>query len=248
MKLRNFFEFVQNDFEPIKSFRLKNELNPKIWNGFNIDQDIREQLLTIAQDFYNSTDLDAKIKDIILTGSLANYNWSNKYSDFDLHIVIDYVEVNEDIELVEKLTDYAKKVWMNNHDIDIKGYEVEVYIQNSDSKLFSSGVFSLLNNKWDKKPIKEEFEPDEEAIRSKAKPVMQSIDDIEKEFNNLSYDEFEESIKVIWDKIKKFRKSGLETEGGELSVGNLVFKLLRRNGYIEKVINLKRKAYDKQFK
>ena len=48
-------------------------------------------------------------------------------------------------------------------------------------------------------------------------------------------------------KIKDFRKSGLDCEDGEFSVGNLVFKLLRRNGYIEKVMKIKRYAYDKQF-
>jgi hypothetical protein len=84
MRLNKYFEFVQDDFEPIKSFYLKDELSPKVWDGNKIKQDIREQLLTVSQDFYNTTDLDAEIKDIILTGSLANYNWSNKYSDFDL--------------------------------------------------------------------------------------------------------------------------------------------------------------------
>ena len=46
----------------------------------------------------------------------------------------------------------------------------------------------------------------------------------------------------MWDKIKNYRKSGLESEGGEFSIGNLVFKLLRRNGYIEKMIELKGEA------
>jgi hypothetical protein len=49
----------------------------------------------------------------------------------------------------------------------------------------------------------------------------------------------------VWDKIKNYRKSGLEEEGGEFSI-NLVFKLLRRNNYI-KDNGLKRSAYDKQF-
>jgi hypothetical protein len=40
------------------------------------------------------------------------------------------------------------------------------------------------------------------------------------------------------DKIKKFRQSGLES-GGEYSYENLTFKLLRRNGYIEKLLNVK---------
>ena len=40
----------------------------------------------------------------------------------------------------------------------------------------------------------------------------------------------------------------IESESGEFSTGNLVFKLLRRNGYVEKVMDMKNKSYDQQFK
>ena len=49
----------------------------------------------------------------------------------------------------------------------------------------------------------------------------------------------------IKDKIKKLRKSGLEN-GGEYSYENLTFKLLRRNGYIQKLIDLKNRTIDKK--
>jgi hypothetical protein len=67
-----------------------------------MNREVREQLLQIANDFYQQTDIDADIKDIILTGSLANYNWSEKYSDYDLHILIDFKDVSDDVELVKK--------------------------------------------------------------------------------------------------------------------------------------------------
>ena len=51
-------------------------------------------------------------------------------------------------------------------------------------------------------------------------------------------------IKKYRDKLKKYRTSGLQ-EGGEYSDENLVFKALRRNGYIEKLINLQNKHMDK---
>jgi hypothetical protein len=58
-------------------------------------------------------------------------------------------------------------------------------------------------------------------------------EDVIKEIDNLK------------DKIKRFRQSGLD-DGGEYSYENLTFKLLRRNGYIEKLINLKSKVTDKK--
>jgi len=248
MKLVKYFEFNQQDLEAVKSFRVKDELNPKIWDDFNIDDEVREDLLKIAEDFYGSTDLEADVEDIVLTGSLANYNWSEKYSDYDLHILIDFTKVNDAIELVKKYVDSAKSVWNKEHDIKIKGYEVEVYIQDISEPHKSTGVFSLLNNKWNVKPEKFDFEPDEDMIAEKGKSVMMMVDELEEEVDEDKYESFLEKLQKVWDKVKNYRKSGLESEGGELSLGNLVFKFLRRNGYIGKIMDLKKKSYDKQFK
>ena len=248
MKLIKYFEFNQSDLDAVKSFRIKDELNPKIWTDFEINSEVREDLLKIAQDFYGSTDLQADVDDIILTGSLSNYNWSEKYSDYDLHILIDFSQVNESVELVKKYADSVKKIWNDAHDIKIKGYEVEVYIQDVSEPHTSTGVFSLLNNKWKVKPERVEFEPDEDMIEEKGKSVMMLVDDLEEEVDEDKYESFLEKLQKVWDKVKNYRKSGLESEGGELSLGNLVFKLLRRNGYIEKIMKLKKKSYDKQFK
>jgi DNA-binding Lrp family transcriptional regulator len=248
MKLVKYFEFNQQDLEASKSFRVKDELNPKIWDDFKIDDEVREDLLKIAQDFYASTDLEADVDDIILTGSLANYNWSEKYSDYDLHILIDFTQVNDVVDLVKKYVDSAKSIWNKEHDIKIKGYEVEVYIQDVSEPHKSTGVFSLLNNKWNVKPEQFDFEPDEDMIAEKGKSVMMMVDELEEEVDEDKYDSFIEKVKKVWEKVKNYRKSGLESEGGELSMGNLVFKFLRRNGYIGKIIELKRKSYDNQFK
>jgi hypothetical protein len=249
--MKKYFEFVQDDFEPIKSFYLKDNLNDKVWNKFELNRDIREKLLKIGQDFFDETEIKTDVIDIVLCGSLCNYNWSERYSDYDLHIIVNMKDIDDDIELAEKLCDYAKKMWNTKHDIKIEGYDVEVAIQDSEELQNSvrdgrmGGVYSLLHDQWIKKPQKVEFEPDEKLIRMKAETVMSSVDELDVEEE---YAEFKEKIDKVWKKIKDFRKSGLESEGGEFSVGNLVFKLLRRNGYIQKVIEMKNKSYDKQFK
>ena len=248
MKVVKYFEFKKSDLNAVKSFRIKEDLNPKLWDGFDINQEVREDLLKIAQDFYESTDLNADVKDVVLTGSLANYNWSEKYSDYDLHILIDFNDINQDVELVKKYADSAKNIWNKNHDIKIKAYEVEVYIQDISEPHKSTGIFSLLNNKWNVRPERVEFTPDEDMIAEKGKSVMMLVDDLGKQVDEDKYEAFNEKVQKVWDKVKNYRKSGLESEGGELSIGNLVFKLLRRNGYIEKIMDLKRKSYDKQFK
>jgi hypothetical protein len=253
MRVNKYFEFVQADFEPIKSFHLKDELNPKLWDDFEINDEVREKLLQIGQDFFENVDIPTDVVDIALCGSLCNYNWSEKYSDFDLHIIIDFSKINAHYDLVEKLCDYAKKVWNEQHDIVIDGYEVEIAIQDSTDLKEAieggrmGGVYSLLKNKWIKRPERADFEPDESLIREKAKSIMMMVDDIESQLEEDKSEAFLDKVEKVWKKIKTYRQSGLDSESGEYSTGNLVFKLLRRNGYISKIMKLKRLAYDKQF-
>ena len=251
--MKKYFEFVQSDFEPIKSFHLKDNLNEKIWDNFKLNKEVRVNLLKIGQDFFEGTEIKTDVLDIVLCGSLCNYNWSEKYSDYDLHIIVDQSNIDDNPEISEKLCDFAKKLWNSQHDIKILGYDVEVAIQDKADMEKSiregrmGGVFSLLNNEWIKRPQKFDFEPDENLIRMKAETVMTSIDELENDFDENNYAEFKEKLDKVWKKIKDFRKSGLESESGEFSIGNLVFKLLRRNGYTGKVMDMKSKAYDKQF-
>ncbi len=250
--INKYFEFVQADLEPIKSFYIKDELNPKIWNKFEINKEIRIKLLKIGEDFYSELELNADVLDIVLVGSLCNYNWSEKYSDFDLHVIIKYSDIDDNLELVEKYCDYAKKIWNVQHEIQIEKYDVEIMLQDINSLKEGietdkiGGAYSILKDKWVKMPKKVDFIPDEKGIQEKAKTIMSKIDDIEDSSED-SYDALKEKIKKVWTKVKDCRKSGLDSEGGEFSTGNLVFKLLRRNGYIGKVMKLKRDAYDKQF-
>lgn len=248
MIIRIFEEFTQAQFEPIKSFRLQDDLNPEFWDNFNLDSEIKTELLNLANDYFENLDLgNVELKDVIFTGSLANYNWS-KYSDIDLHLVFDFVDVNDDVDLVRKYLDAVEKSWKLQHDIQIKGYDIEIYCQDSNQEHHSTGIYSLMNDEWLKKPTKEDFEPDEDSIKKKASIYMGSINDLEKDVESgKSYDILKPKIKKIWKKIKDARQAGLDREG-EFSVENLVFKLMRRNGYIEKFMNLKAKSYDKQYK
>ena len=252
--IKKFLEHSNNDFEPIKSFYLKENMNPKFWNNFKLKSEIREELLKIANDFMKNLDLeDVKIHEILFCGSLANYNYS-KYSDIDVHIVFDFDEINKDNELVFKYLDAERKLWSSQHDIVIEGYQVEVYCENISEfeEEISSGKrmppFSLLRNKWiGNKPEKSNFVPDEFLIRKKSRVIISDINDIEKDFeSNYSYKSLSKRLSKVWKKIKNNRKTGLD-KGGELSIENIVFKLLRRNGYIKKILDLKVKIYDKQY-
>lgn len=253
MIIKLFNEIKEEDYEPIKDFYLKDHLCASVWDRdddeYTIKEDILVELLQIANDYIDYIEIeDVKIDDIIFTGSLSNFNYSQKYSDFDIHIIFNFLEVDKNEDLVIKYLDTAEKLWKEQHDIKIKGYDVELYCQNSKDDHISTGQFSLLNNKWVVKPTKEDFEPDENLIKEKSGRIMETIDDVLKDFDSgVGYKMIKEKIKKVWKKIKDARKAGLEKDG-EFSIENLVFKLLRRNGYIGKLLSLKRKSYDKQFK
>ena len=79
---------VEKEDVDLSSFELKDKLNDKLWNGGKLDILARRKMLTIARDFISKFEIsDFQIDDVIMTGSLANYNWSEEYSDIDLHIM-----------------------------------------------------------------------------------------------------------------------------------------------------------------
>jgi uncharacterized alkaline shock family protein YloU len=149
----------------INSFDIQDTLVPEVWDNEQLKPEVREKLLQIAQDFFDSLELPkgTKLKDIKLTGSLANYNWS-KFSDFDLHLVLDFSEIDDNEEFVRNYFMAKKGIWNDAHDI-------------------------------------------------------------------------------TKERLRNMRSSGLE-KGGEYSVENLAFKVLRRSDIIGQLNDLKSKSYD----
>ena len=229
----------------LPSLGVKEDLDREIWDAKDqLKPEIREKLLEIAMDFWESQDLDdIEIKDIIFTGSLANYNWS-KFSDVDLHIVIDYTDINKDEELVRKYFNSVKSAWNRDHDIRIKDYEVEIYVQDYLEPHIATGIYSIKNDEWLRKPNKFKPEIDYKCVTVKANCLMDEVDDIEDDFSEDDYVDAHEKTIALKEKIRNMRKSGLE-DGGAFSVENLAFKVLRRNGYLKKLNDLKLMSYDK---
>ena len=242
----NWREYLEEDLEDFDrdTLQSKSELTPEIWQDFRLKPEIRERLLAIAENFFNGLKLgEVSVRDIVLTGSLANYNWS-KYSDIDLHIIINFTEVDENVELVRQLVNAKKSLWNKAHKIFIKGYEVEVYVEDHADQHYSSGVYSIVQDDWLLMPQQQQRELDWESISIKAEALISEIDYLQELYEIGQYEKAINGVKTLRDKIKRFRQSGLEL-GGEYSVENLVFKVLRRTDYIGKLMRLGIDAYDK---
>jgi len=222
----------------IKSFKLQDKLNPKIWekdgNSYKMKPEVRERLLEIANQFLDSLDVDLIITDIVLTGSLANYNWS-KYSDFDIHIITNFNQFpTASLDLYKELFNLKKALFNKIHDITLFGYDTEIYVEGEDDAHFSSGVYSLLYDEWQNEPEKEKIKIDKNTIQRKAKQWMEIIDGVLENIEDEDIDDAKKLIESYKEKLRKYRNCGLEKDG-EYSSENLVFKILRRNGYLEKL-------------
>ena len=238
---------MENLNKVISSFNLQNTLQPKIWLGENqkMNPKVRQNLLEIAYQFIDSFGLDVVIDDIIVTGSIANYNWS-EYSDVDLHILVDYNQFPKEMkDVYVEYFDLKKIVFNQKRNLKMFGFDVEVFVEDNDVKGISGGLYSILNDEWIKKPQKEKFKVEKSDIIKNAKKWMRLIDNLIKHLNGEDIETIRNSVKVIKDKLKKYRVSGLN-KGGELGLENLVFKVLRRNGYIEKLYNIPMDIIDKK--
>jgi predicted nucleotidyltransferase len=240
---------MENLKNVIDSFKIQKQLYPKIWSepGDKMNPKVRNNLLEIANEFISSFGIDVIISDIIVVGSIANYNWS-KYSDVDLHILVDYNQFQNNIKkLYVDFFDLKKIVFNQKRDIKFFGFDVELFVEDeNDLTSVSGGIYSILSDEWLSKPNKNDFKtPNLNLVKQKSKQWMRIIDSTLKNIEDESPEEIKKYIKKYKEKLKKYRKSGLD-KGGEMGLENLVFKVLRRNGYIEKLYDYPNKLMDKQ--
>jgi hypothetical protein len=219
--------FVKNNVE------YHRELNPKVWDNGHLIPEVRLALMRVAKVFMQYLELPGfKLEDIVLTGSNANYNYTD-YSDFDIHIVSRYSDLDAD-SIVEAFYQAKKKIWNDQHDITVRGYETEMYVEDINHPPVAGGVYSLLNDEWIKRPKYNPPDIDDSAVNSKVRDLIRQITDAISSKDAVH-------MKRIIDKISNMRKAGL-ARAGEYGTENLAFKILRNIGYIEKI----HKAYTAQ--
>ena len=237
---------LEEEVDP-DSFTPHDVLEPNIWlNDDELKPEVRERLLNIAFDFIDAMDTSVTPQDVRLTGSLANYNWSD-YSDVDLHIVVDFSKLDSDPTLVKKFFDAYRLRWNDKHNITIYGYEVEIYVENVGESHHSSGIYSIAREEWIVEP-----DPDNARLgwsvvaRKKSDDILTQINLIQLIVKRKPKAALR-SIERLKKKISKMRQQGLKSSDRETSVGNIIFKILRRENALELLSKLKDEAYDSAF-
>jgi len=216
------------------------DLHKDVWDivddRVKLKKEIKDQLIKIAMDFFLTLDVDDIFDTITLTGSMANFNYS-EFSDFDVHVLMDLSKINDDKELVKKLMMSKKSLWNEKHNIKIKNHDVEMYVQGTDEVHYSTGVYDLIKDEWIAEPAYQAVDIDKTAIIDKVQDIMGRIDSVMQSPNRLK------EIDKLKEKIRNMRQCGLET-GGEYSIENLAFKTLRNIGEITKLYATATSDYD----
>jgi hypothetical protein len=220
----------------ITEYETQSTLNPKLWDGERLRPKLRAGFVKIAKAFYDFLETDAEILDIIIIGSSANYNWT-EHSDIDLHVVINYLQVGDNLHLVNNYMHAKKSVWNNNYPLTYKGMNIELYAQDSNQEMHSTvGSYSLLHDKWIQQPNSETISVDDAAIQQKAEPYEYEIDSLQETDPLIQH-----RIENIKQRLRHLRQTGLEAEG-EYSIENMAYKHLRNTGYLERLKRLEQQV------
>ena len=212
-----------NSFKLSDAVTFHDKLNPKLWNGTKLRPEVRDQLIKIAEDFLTELGVhDLDVKDITISGSNAAYSYT-KYSDLPVD------------EVYKELFNAKKTIYNDSHDIKIHTIPVELYIQDSRQPVVSLGEYSVMNDEWIKIPTKRRSDFDQTATKSKYEKLLSLI---EMALKSRKYSK----IKHIIDTIKRYRQTGLD-KGGEFGPENLAYKMLRSQGYITKLYDLRDKLH-----
>jgi hypothetical protein len=223
-----------NSFKISDAVTFHDKLNPALWAGTKLRPEVKNQLEEIAKDFLEEMGInDLDVRDITISGSNAAYSYT-KHSDLDLHILVNINDLPNN-EIYREFFDAKKSLYNDSHNITIHGVPVELYVQDAAQPSVTLGEYSLQDDKWLKIPTKRRANFDQTATRMKYEKLL---DIVEKALASKNLTKIQKVLK----KIKQYRQAGLD-KGGEFGPENLAFKVLRSQGYITKLYDLRDKLH-----
>jgi len=214
------------------AIQVHQELNPKIWaSADQIDPIVRNKLLTLAGRFYQFLKVPTAVRDVIVTGSQAGYTYTD-LSDLDLHIIVNYGDVECD-QPVDELFDTKRKLWKENHTITIRGIPVECYAEDLERPVKGSS-YSLIKDQWIREPQRVAAEDNDVSPQVAAWVTVITAAIRTRDIEQL------DRVKNL---LKHYRQAGLATQG-EMGSANMTFKTLRNLGAISILMSAHRALED----
>ena len=222
---------------------MEDKLNPKLYENNKLKPDVRQAILDIVEQFKEYIEFPINVLDVRIVGSNAAYNYTDK-SDLDIHLVVNFDELSNNNDLIQALFNSEKKLFNDTFDITIKGLDTELYVEDVETGAISNGIYSVLQDCWIKFPKKVDIENIPIDMLGSDALFFKYQEKCERVLENKDSVSIEEVNELI-DKIYMLRKNGL-AKSGEYSNGNQAFKVLRSEGYIEQLIDLKNDLISKE--
>ena len=226
---------MQNEYaEPIGRNTV---LNPKIWDHDHLKPDVRGALLRMAEDFLAFVEVPVAVKDIVITGGNVNFTYT-KDSDIDLHIVADFDSVRCERETAE-LFDSKRLLYKRQHQLEIYGIPVELYIEDHRTPGVTAGMFSVSQDEWLRRPSRVVPKINSAELEHWV-AVWQKI--LQRATMTGDLQTCRKALKLL----RTYRKKGLATSAGEFSMPNLVYKSLRNDRVIDGMTRLIDRLHDQE--
>jgi len=221
---------------------VKSQLCPLLWSDLELNDEVHQRLLDIGQRFSKFIGVENP-EDILFTGSLCNFNY-HENSDIDIHVLVDFSKYGDP----ERMRDFysSKKFAFNEfrNGTRIKGFQVECYAQDLPSREphHPSGLYSLLQKQWIIKPQRVDPNIDEQKVRKLLSVFINAINQLSTIQDNQS--QLERAIELKNNLVLIRRKSVRAL--GEYSPGNLCYKELRKQGFIDHLFDIIRQSLDRK--
>ena len=211
----------------LEDIQIHDTLNPKIWNVTTkqLLPDVRNKIIDIVEHFEDYIEVPIEIVDIQIVGSNASYNYTDK-SDIDVHIIANYDVVNNETELLQQLYNSKREQYNRKFDIEIRGLQVEMYVQDIKSGITSNGIYSVCDNSWIKEP--------KPITNFKQHNISKEVEKWQSHIKHiLSSEELQPVIDAI-DTLYLIRHNSIAVDG-EFGPGNQLFREIRSLGLLDKL-------------
>ena len=225
-------------------------LNPKLFDGEHLKDEVREKILKIVDKFTEDLEEDGiriVIKDIVLIGSNVSYNYT-KDSDLDIHIIADTSSLHCPDHLYPLIYSAYRSMFNKKFDISFFGIPVELFVETEDIATISNGEYSVKDNEWIKEPDKDTIpEYDLASLNASVEDWKNRAGELISDIKTgaLSGDEAHDAINEYIESIYTLRKEGLHATG-EYGTENLTFKEIRNLGLLDELKDLKNEVTAKQ--
>lgn len=208
-----------------EEIQIHETLNPKIWNVTTkqLLPEVRRKIIEIVDHFEDYIEVPIEIVDVQIVGSNASYNYTDK-SDIDVHIICNYDVISKETELLQQLYDAKRNQYNRKFDIELRGLQVEIYVQDVRTSTISNGIYSVCDDMWVKEP--------KPITNFKQHNISKELEKWKEHISKVLDNYNEQAVINTIDTLYLIRHNSIAVDG-EYGPGNQLFREIRANGWLD---------------